>query len=72
MTNPIIDENGNADFEVAQKVFNEEVSDRSSEVDEASKLDWFSLTVGWAIAKEMDPDDASSFASHIRYDTDLG
>jgi hypothetical protein len=53
-------------------VFKAEVSDRSDEVDPSSSQDWFSLTLGWAIAKGLSPDDAHAFALHISHHTDLG
>lgn len=53
-------------------LFKSEVRDLSVEIDPSSELDWFSLTVGWAIAKGMNPDDAREFAVYIRYKTDLG
>jgi len=52
--------------------FKIECSDRSEEVDPESEEDWHSLTLGWAIAKGLSPDDASTFANFIRYHTNLG
>jgi hypothetical protein len=52
--------------------FKREVSDRAGEIDPAKEQDWFSLTLGWALAKGMKPEDAHRFAIFIRYDTDLG
>ena len=64
-----MDKNKKEEF---QKLFKTEVHDRASEVDPSSSEDWFSLTVGWGIAKGMSGDDAHEFAVHIRYKTDLG
>ena len=54
------------------KSFELEVSKNSLVIDPESELDWFSLTVGWAIAKGMTSDQAHIFSSFIRYYTDLG
>lgn len=52
--------------------FTTEVHDRAEEVDETSEQDWYSLTLGWAIAKGLEPEPAHMFAIYIRYCTDLG
>ena len=52
--------------------FKTEVSDRATEIDPENALDWFALTMGWALAKGLTPDDAHAFALHVRYHTDLG
>ena len=52
--------------------FKTEVSDRAEEVDESNSEDWFSLTIGWAIGKGLEPEPAHMFAIYIRYHTDLG
>lgn len=56
-------------------LFEREVHDRAGEIDSPNELDWYSLTLGWAIAKGMgleEPSEAHQFALHIRYHTDLG
>lgn len=53
-------------------LFKAECSDRSKEIDGQGELHWHALTVGWAIAKGMNPDEAWEFATHIRYETELG
>lgn len=53
------------------ELFKTEVHDRASEIDEANDRDWFSMTLGWAIAKGLTPSDAWDFALHIRYKTEL-
>jgi hypothetical protein len=53
-------------------LFKTECHARASEVDPDNCQDWFSITLGWAIAKGLSPDDAYEFASHIRYRTELG
>lgn len=55
-----------------ESLFKSEVHDRASEIDESNEEDWFSLTLGWAIAKGLSPEDSHDFALYIRYDTDLG
>jgi hypothetical protein len=50
--------------------FKVEVHDKSDEID--PDQDWFSLTLGWALAKGCSPEDANDFAMQIRYRTDLG
>ena len=52
--------------------FKTEVHDRAKEIDESGEQDWYSMTLGWAIAKGITPDDAHDFARHIRYNTELG
>lgn len=51
--------------------FRREVTDRAAEVDPDNEQDWFSLTLGWAVAKGLTPEDAHKFATHVRYHTDL-
>jgi len=52
--------------------FKTEMTDRATLVDTSNELDWYSLTVGWAVAKGLSPDEARSFSTHVRYETDLG
>jgi hypothetical protein len=54
------------------ELFKTECSDRALAIDPDSEQDWFSLTLGWAVAKGLDPEAAYDFAVHIRYKTDLG
>lgn len=54
------------------KKFKETVSDRYGEIDSAMGQDWYSLTLGWALASGLNPKDAHEFASYIRYETELG
>jgi len=54
------------------KAFKTECDDHGAQIDPNNELDWFSLTVGWAIAKGLTADEANKLAVHIRYDTDLG
>lgn len=53
-------------------LFKNEVADRAAKIDPSSEQDWFSLTLGWAIAKGLTPDESHAFAIHIRYHTTLG
>jgi len=52
--------------------FKIECSDRWEQIDPDSEEHWHSLTLGWAIAKGLSPDNARIFASYIRYQTNLG
>jgi hypothetical protein len=54
------------------ELFKTECSDRASEIDADSSQDWLSLTLGWAVAKGLTPEEAYDFALHIRYKTYLG
>lgn len=58
-------------LEALLAVFKAEITDRATEIDPNQEQDWFSLTLGWAIAKGLSPDTAHSFATHVRYHTDL-
>jgi hypothetical protein len=49
------------------KLYKKEIDDRASIIDCSNEQNWFSLILGWAIAKGLDPDDAYNFASYIRY-----
>lgn len=53
-------------------LFKAECDDRSAEIDPDDEHDWKSLTLGWAVAKGMKPEEAQEFASYIRYRTELG
>jgi len=55
-----------------EKLFKTEVDDKEQEVDPEKELDWYALTVGWAIGKGIKPKDAHAFSCHIRYHTNLG
>jgi hypothetical protein len=54
------------------ELFKKEVSDRSHIIDPNSELDWYALTLGWALAKGDSVEDAINFACYVRYHTDLG
>lgn len=54
------------------KTFKTECHDRADEIDPGQEWDWHDLTVGWAVAKGLAPEDARDFAIYIRYNTDLG
>lgn len=53
-------------------VYKQEIDDRAEEIDPSNNEDWFSMTLGWAIAKGMSIDAAGSFAVYIRHHTDMG
>ena len=50
------------------QVFKTEICDRSKEVDPENEYGWYELSLGWAIAKGLNIDDAHDFAIHVRYD----
>jgi hypothetical protein len=54
------------------ELFKAECHDRATEIDPDSEEVWSSLTLGWAIAKGLSPEEARDFAIHIRYHTELG
>lgn len=43
--------------------FKEECLDRASRIGE---VDWFSLTVGWAIGRGLSPSEATEFAQKLK------
>jgi hypothetical protein len=53
-------------------LFRVEVHNKASEVDPQIEENWYSLTLGWAIGKGISPEDAHTFATYIRYKTDMG
>jgi hypothetical protein len=53
------------------KLFKAEISDRSKSIDPENELDWYSLTIGWAIAHGELPSEAEMFSIYVRYHTDL-
>lgn len=50
------------------ELFYQEVCSQSKKVDPAEEQDWYSLTLGWMIAKGYTPLQAHSFALYARYD----
>jgi len=53
------------------ELLKKEVDDKSKEIDPNNEFDWYSLVIGWAIAKGLSPEEAIEFSTHIRYKTDL-
>jgi hypothetical protein len=49
----------------------EELDNRSFEIDPASEMCWYSLVLGWAIAKGATPTEAKEFTTHVRYHTEM-
>lgn len=47
--------------------FKTEVSDRAALIDPDNSQDWYSLTLGWALAKGLEIDVAHAFATTLRY-----
>ena len=52
-------------------LFKKEVHDKARHIDPNNSEDWFSMTIGWAIAKGLSPARARTFACRVRYKTDL-
>lgn len=50
------------------EMFKAEVCDRSKSIDPDEEYDWYSLSLGWAIAKGMSPTKAHNFSTYVRYD----
>lgn len=50
--------------------FQEEVLTRISRVDPYKSEDWYSLALGWAIAKGIPPEIAHEFSKEVRYYTE--
>ena len=46
-----------------------DVFDKSDKVDPGNELDWFSLAIGYFIAKGLNPEDAYNLSIHVRYQT---
>jgi hypothetical protein len=57
-----------AKFATLVPQFKAEICDRSADVDPDSEYDWYAISLGWAIAKGLTPDDAGEFSIHVRYD----
>nr|WP_250808473.1 hypothetical protein [Neorhizobium tomejilense] len=53
-------------------LFRREVYDRRDEIDPTCREDRFTLALGWAIAKGMQPREARDFAIYIRYQSYMG
>ena len=51
--------------------FREEILNRKTRIDPYNSEDWYSLALGWALAKGIPPDAAHNFAKLVRYYTDL-
>lgn len=47
--------------------FMNEIYTMGADIDATDDLDWFSLTVGWALALGVKPEEAYEVASHVRY-----
>ena len=53
-------------------LYKAEVHDRTEEIDPDLMQDFFSLSLGWAIAKGLSISDAQEFALQVQYNTDMG
>lgn len=54
-----------------QSLFDEEILTRQKQVDPYYLEDWYSLALGWAIAKGMTLDEAHEFAGLLRYKSEV-
>jgi hypothetical protein len=52
--------------------FRSEIYGRLCEIDPEGREDVFTLALGWAVAKGMEPRDARDFAIYVRYQSDMG
>ena len=52
--------------------FENEVHNQSADIDPSCELHWESLTVGWALGKGLNPEEALEFTLYIRHKTSLG
>ncbi len=55
-----------------EQEFAVEVQAWDNDIDPDNAEDWYSMTVGWALAKGDKPSDAHHVARHIRYKSGLG
>ena len=46
-----------------------EIDRDSAKIDPKNSLDWYSLIIGWALAKGLTPDDAHELSIYVRYHT---
>lgn len=51
-------------------LFETEIYNKSKKIDPHDEHEWYSLTLGWALAKGLSVSRAHAFALHIRYNTD--
>ncbi len=54
-----------------QSQFRQEVIYRRNRIDPYHSEDWYSLALGWAIAKGIPPEEAHEFAKIVRYYTEV-
>lgn len=47
--------------------FIDEVSAKRHDIDPTNAHNWYSLTLGWALAKGLTPRDAHEFACYLKY-----
>lgn len=62
---------GGHDLQELLNEFKSKVHDRAKTIDPGEEHHWLGLTVGWAIAKGVEPKLANDFAIFVRYSTDL-
>ena len=49
-----------------EELFRKEIVERAEEIDKDHSEDWFSLSLGWAIAKGLTPDQAYEFTLYLK------
>jgi hypothetical protein len=47
--------------------FQQKVFSKYKEVDPSEEQDWYSLALGWALARNLSAEEAHSFAQHVSY-----
>lgn len=50
-----------------EQKFKDEICSRAEEIDPDKELDWYAMSIGWALANGLSIDDAAEFASKVRY-----
>lgn len=55
------------DKQTIKEQFKQEICEREKEIDPNEELDWFSMSIGYFIAKGLSVQDAFNLASEVRY-----
>lgn len=48
--------------------YRDTVSSKAEEIDPSNEQDWYSMCLGWGLAKGLSVEQAHSFALHVSYD----
>lgn len=54
-------------FQILKEESDRDIRDRPDEIDAECELDWHALTIGWAIAKGLSPQEAKEYSYRVRY-----